>query len=90
MPFLSKKNEYILFYVHFMILNTLLKMDCDIRQVKRLFLNIISDVCEYDDFDKKLSKMDKKDKGHLFELFYKLYFTLMPQCRSQCSDVYLY
>ena len=65
-------------------------MDCDIYQVKQLFLSIIDHVSEYDDFDRQLRKMSTEDKGHLFELFYKLYFTLIPSYKTLYHKVYLY
>lgn len=65
-------------------------MDCDILQVKKLFLSIIDNISEYDDFDRKLRKLDNKDKGHLFELFYKMYFTMIPSYETFYKHVYLY
>lgn len=65
-------------------------MDCNILQVKKLFLSIIDNVSEYDEFDRKLKKLDNEDKGHLFELFYKMYFTLIPSYETFYKHVYLY
>lgn len=65
-------------------------MENKMLQVKRLFLNIIENVSEYDDFDKKLHNFDNNNKGNLFELFGKLYFTLLPSYRVLYQQVHLY
>ena len=65
-------------------------MNCDLNQVKKLFLSIIDNVLDYDDFDRKLKKLNNDDKGHLFELFFKLYFTLIPSYKTLYNQIYLY
>lgn len=65
-------------------------MECDIFQIKKLFLNIIVNVLEYDDFDRKLKRLNNKDKSCIFKLFYKLYFTLIPLYKTIYKNIYLY
>ena len=50
-------------------------MDCDVLQVKQLFLNIIDNISEYDDFDKELRKMSIKIKV--------IYLNYSTKCISQ-------
>ena len=65
-------------------------MNCSSRKVRKQFLEIIDGIATYDEFDNQLGKMNNKDKGNLFELFYKLYFTLIPTYRKIYKKVYLY
>lgn len=50
-------------------------MKYDFNKVKNMFISIINNVSEYDEFNTNIKCMDNENKGHLFELFCKLYFT---------------
>jgi len=65
-------------------------MNCNIHSIKKYFLHIITNVCKYDDFDEKLKELNTENKGYLFELFFKLYFTLIPTYKSIYDKIYLY
>lgn len=65
-------------------------MNCNLRKLEDKFIKMIDKVSTFDEFDNVLKPMNNEDKGNLFELFYKLYFTLIPVYKNKFKKIYLY
>lgn len=60
------------------------------KRIKKDFLDKISNVSNFDEFDLILENLSNNLKGIFFEIFYKLYFVIFPNYQILYSKVYLY
>jgi len=59
------------------------------RNEKELYKKI-KNINSFDEFEKTLNQLDKKIKGDYFEIFFKIFFIIVPSYKNLYKHVYLY